>query len=141
MELTIVGKVLVPAKIENLQDLYEASIGLRSTDQVRTVDVSDALVDTGATMLSLPERYVAQLGLTSLRNHRARTSRGVADFGLYSTVQLTIQGRDCRLDVCEVPDDCPVLIGQIPLEQLDFVVDPVGQRLIGNPEHGGQQMI
>ena len=28
-----------------------------------------------------------------------------------------------RSDVSEVPDDCPVLIGQIPLESLDFVVD------------------
>jgi hypothetical protein len=34
-----------------------------------------------------------------------------------------------------------VLIGQIPLEGLDFVVDPQGQRLIGNPDHGGQHMI
>jgi hypothetical protein len=34
-----------------------------------------------------------------------------------------------------------VLIGQIPLEALDFVVDPIGQRLIGNPEHNGEHMI
>ncbi len=40
-----------------------------------------------------------------------------------------------------MPDECPVLIGQIPLEALDFLVDPIGQRLIGNPEHGGEQMI
>jgi hypothetical protein len=33
------------------------------------------------------------------------------------------------------------LIGQTPLELLDFVVDPIGQRLIGNPDHGGEQMI
>ena len=56
-------------------------------------------------------------------------------------MRLTVQGRDCLVEVAEVPEECPVLIGQIPLEMLDFVVDPVGQRLIGNPEHGGQQMI
>jgi hypothetical protein len=33
------------------------------------------------------------------------------------------------------------LIGQVPLELLDFVVDPRGQRLIGNPEHGGEHII
>jgi hypothetical protein len=27
------------------------------------------------------------------------------------------------------------------VRSLDFVVDPVGQRLIGNPDHGGEQMI
>jgi hypothetical protein len=32
------------------------------------------------------------------------------------------------------------LVG-IDTGSLDFVVDPAGQRLIGNPEHGGEQMI
>ena len=40
-----------------------------------------------------------------------------------------------------LPDDCPVLIGQVPLELMDFVVDPNSQRLIGNPAHGGVEML
>jgi hypothetical protein len=44
------------------------------------------------------------------------------------------------VDVLDLPDDVPVLIGQIPLEYLDFVVDPQTRRLIGNPAHGGEQM-
>ena len=35
----------------------------------------------------------------------------------------------------------PVLVGQIPLEGLDFVVDLANQRLIGNPAHGGEHII
>ena len=54
---------------------------------------------------------------------------------------LTIQERICECRVTEVDDKCPVLIGYIPLELLDFVVDPKGQRLIGNPDHDGQHMI
>jgi predicted aspartyl protease len=138
MESAAVEKVVVSAKIENLKDLYEAESGARSPDQVRSATVTDALVDTGATMLSLPKRLIEQLGMKKLRTRTARTAAGPVEFGLYSTVQLTIQDRECRLDVCEVPDDCPMLIGQVPLENLDFVVDPVGQRLIGNPEHGGK---
>jgi hypothetical protein len=34
-----------------------------------------------------------------------------------------------------------VLIGQLPLEGLDFVVDKAWGKLIGNPDHGGKQMI
>jgi hypothetical protein len=45
------------------------------------------------------------------------------------------------VDVLEVPDQVPVLIGQIPLEFMDYVVDPVGRRLIGNPAHGGHQVL
>lgn len=59
---------------------------------------------------------------------------------MYEAVRLTIQGRECVVEVHEIPDHSPVLIGQIPLEALDWVVDPNGQRLIGNPDHGGQHM-
>lgn len=141
MEIATMGKVLVSARVENLFDLYEAEQGRRSEDDVRRVDVDDALVDTGATLLSLPTRHIKQLGLTQVRERTARTVGGVIRMRIYSVVRLTIQDRDVATEVCEVPDDCPALIGQIPLEGLDFVVDPAGQRLIGNPAHGGEQMI
>jgi predicted aspartyl protease len=141
METVAMGKVLVTARIENLIDLYECERGRLAAEQARAVEVSDAPVDTGATMLSLPRRLVRQLGLSQRRSRPARTAGGPATFAIFEPVRLTIQGRDCAVEVAELPDDCPVLIGQIPLESLDFVVDPVGQRLIGNPDHGGQQMI
>jgi predicted aspartyl protease len=135
------GRVLVTATVENLFDLNDVERGLLTVDKVRRVEVTDALVDTGATILSMPKRYITQLGLRSLQTRQVRTGAGPRTAQVYGTVQLTIQGRDCRSDVVELPDDCPVLIGQVPLEQLDFVVDPVKQRLIGNPAHGGEQII
>ncbi len=141
MEIMTMGKVVVPARIENLQDAYEAEKTGLSAGAIRTVEVSDALVDTGATMLSLPRRLIAQLGLKRTRSKTARTPAGIVSFDIYGVVRLTVLERDCILEAAEIPDDCPVLIGQIPLDMLDFVVDPVGQRLIGNPEHGGKQMI
>ena len=89
----------------------------------------------------MPARLIQQLGLKPLRMRHVRTSAGLATVQMYGGVRLTIQGRDCLSDVTELPDDCPVLIGQIPLEALDFVVDPIGQRLIGNPAHGGEHII
>jgi predicted aspartyl protease len=141
METATMGKVLTTARIENVYDLHEVRLGSRAPDAVRRVDVADALVDAGASTLSLPRRLVAQLGLQLLRSRQARTSAGTVTLQEYGTVRLTIQGRDCTCDVVEVPDDCPALIGQIPLELLDFVVDLSGQRLIGSPAHGGEHVI
>lgn len=141
MEITTVGKVLVRAEIENLEDLYQMKLGQLASDRVRRVAVDDAIVDTGATMLSLPKRLIDDLGLERVRTRRARTAMGVSDFGVYSAVRLAVQGRECILEVAELPDECPVLIGQLPLEHMDWVVDPIGQRLIGNPAHGGEEMI
>jgi predicted aspartyl protease len=141
MGIQTMGKVLVTAKVESLEDLFQVDRGTLPDDQVRRIEVDDALVDTGATILSMPTRLIRQLGLRPVRSRQARTAAGIVTVQVYGTVRLTIQGRECPIDVSEVPDDCPVLIGQIPLELLDFVVDPVGQRLIGNPAHGGEHIL
>jgi hypothetical protein len=65
---------------------------------------------------------------------------GMTESTMYEAVRLTIQGRSCTMDVMEVPDDVPVLIGQLPLEHLDFVVDLRNQALVGNPAHGGEHI-
>jgi clan AA aspartic protease len=140
MESATIGKILVTATIENLQDLYDYERNLLPKEQVRRVEVNDAMVDTGATTLAVPKRLIAQIGLRPVRTRQARTSAVAITLQMYGTVRLTIQGRDCPCDVVEVPDACPVLIGQILLEAMDWVIDPA-QRLIGNPAHGGEHII
>jgi clan AA aspartic protease len=141
MELSTMGKVQVSAKIENLFDVENREQGTLPADQVRFVEVTDALIDTGATGLLLPKRLIGQLGLRAFRTQPSRTSAGSIPLTMVTAVRLTVQGRDCLSDVAEIPDEFPVVIGQVPLELLDFVVDPKRQQLIGNPEHGGQHMI
>lgn len=141
METATMGEVLVPAKIENIVDLYEASKGQIPDDQVRRIEVSDALVDTGASHLGLPKNLIDQPGIPQISSGRAKTTAGFRTFGIYGPVRLTIQGRFCSIDVAEIADECPVLIGYVPLELLDFVVNPKDQTLIGNPAHGGEFMI
>ncbi len=135
------GKVLVTAKIVNLQDLYIAERGLMPQEQVRSIEVTDATADTAATYLTVPRRLIAQLGLRPFSTRQARTAGGPITLNIYEAVRLIVQGREFTCDVAEIADDCPVLLGQIPLEGLDFVIDPQGQRLIGNPAHGGEHMI
>jgi len=140
METPTMGHVLTEATIESLEDLWAAKRGLIPTDQVRRVTVPDALVATGATLLSLPTRLIRQLGLEERYKRWVTSSIGVPEAAMYDAVRLTIQGRDCTMDVMEVPDVVPVLIGQLPLEHLDFVVDLKSRSLIGNPAHGGEHM-
>jgi predicted aspartyl protease len=141
MESDEMGRVTVEVEVENLEDSWESRRGLRTPNEVRRITISDALVDTGATTLSLPRRLIEHLGLSHQFERQVITSSGKDQAAMYTAVRLTIQGRTCTVDVMEVPDDVPSLIGQVPLELLDFVVDPVGQRLIGNPAHGGEHVI
>ena len=140
METATMGSVLVAAKIENLYDLYEVGKGRMKAEDVRRIEVPDALVDTGATELGMTTAMVAHLGLIPFKQRNARTANGNIVLHTYSTVRLTVQGRECHCDVMELPGDVPVQIGRIPLLQLDWLVDPKRHRLIGNPEHGGEHM-
>lgn len=138
METAELGRVTTEALIENLEDLWEVTRGLRMPSAARSVLVAEALIDTGATNLSLPSALIASLGLRKVGERPINTSRGPATAGRYEPVRLTILSRDCVVEVLEVPDGVPTLIGQIPLEYLDLVVDPKNRRLIGNPAHGGE---
>jgi predicted aspartyl protease len=138
METETIGKVVVTAVIETLDDLYQVKTGRLQPADVRRIEVHDAVVDTGATTLLLPKKMIASLGLEPLRVRHSRGSGGDFLLPVFGTVRLTVQGRDCPLDVGEIGDEFPVLIGQIPLAALDWVVDTKGRRLIGNPEHGGE---
>ncbi len=135
------GRVTVEAIVENLADQLRAEKNEGAPNEVRRLEIKDALVDTGATNLSLPHSLIQQLGLKLHRRRRTTTAGGPCEVGIYSPVRLTIQGRDCIVEVTELPDDCPALIGQIPLEAMDWVVDPNQRRLIGNPAHGGEWTI
>jgi predicted aspartyl protease len=140
METATMGRVIVPAKIESLDDLALARAGHLSLDEARFLVVADALVDTGSTRLSLPRPLIEQLGLIKFGSEREKTANGIREFGLFGPARLTVQERFCVVDVSELPDECPVLIGQVPLELMDWVVDAKGQRLVGNPAQGGEWM-
>ena len=92
METQTTGKVVVTAKIESLEDLYMVEEGLLPADQVRWLEVRDALVDTGATILSMPKRFVTQLGLRPVRSRQALTMPAPRLFR--STAPSALRSRD-----------------------------------------------
>jgi len=84
---------------------------------------------------------LAPLGLWPTTAVHGRTVSGPITMQKYEAVRLSVQGRKCVIEVHEIPDPATVLIGQIALETMDWVVDPKNGRIIGNPEHGGEQMV
>ena len=101
----------------------------------------NALVDTGASTLSLPTKIIEKLGLEKVGERTVITTKGPSTTTKYEAVRLTIMDRDCVVEVLEVPDSVPVLVGQVPLELLDLVVNPSAGTLTGNPEHGGEHVL
>jgi predicted aspartyl protease len=100
--------------------------------------VQEALVDTGSALLCLHGTSIQELGLVEDRKVGVRTANGQAARSVYAPVRITIHDRHCCGEVMEVPDDVPVLVGYIPLESLDLVVDPGQNAVVPDPASGGK---
>jgi predicted aspartyl protease len=128
------GKVVTKIRVENWLDAELVAAGAR-TERPRAIE-TDALVDTGAVKFYLKSSLIRQLGLRPIGEIRSRTMSARSETRkVFAPVSLEIQGRTGRFDVVEVPDVLPNIVGQIALEDLDWVVDCRNQKLIPNPEH------
>src|SRR3989440_11392539 len=128
------AKVTTRIRVENWLDAELVAAGSRH-EKPRAVE-TEALVDTGAVKFYLKSSVIEQLGLRPIGEIKSRTMSARSETRLvFSPVSLEIQGRTGRFDVVEVPDSLPNIVGQIPLEDLDWVVDCRNQKLIPNPEH------
>ena len=127
-------------ELENQYDLVAVKLGVMNPEDVRRLTVTDALVDTGATGLCLPIPLIEQLGLTPIEMRRARAATGIVERMLYSEVQFTILERTSTIQVTDLPEGSPVLVGHMVLEHLDLCVD-IKKGLIYNPAHDGEWII
>ena len=120
-------------KLTNDYDLELVQAGTLDPSDVRTVEI-DALVDTGATMLVLPADVAERLGVRvrGVRKVKFADAR-VQDLPLVGGIKLEIRGRDALVSALVGPIGSTALIGQIPLEEMDFIVDPKSRELRPNP--------
>jgi clan AA aspartic protease len=120
-------------KLTNTADRVRARDGRLDPGLVRALEV-DALVDTGATMLVLPADVVAALGLPELRSVEAvLADGGIRLVPVVADLAIEILGREMTCDALVMPPGSTPLIGQIPLEGLDLVVNPKSRELTVNP--------
>ena len=132
------GKVIVQLRLTNHADLvlraHKARVGAP-----RQVEI-EALVDTGATRLCLKPSVIKALGLRKTGEVNSRTTNGDRRRNVYAPVRLDLMKRNGNFDVVDIDEHVPNLLGQIPLEYLDLVVDPKAQTLRPNPAHGDKLM-
>lgn len=127
-------KISVTSRTSDYPDLSDYARKRRKA-RPRAIE-AEALVDTGVTRFPLERRIVEALGLRPVSEITSRTVSDLAEKRLvFSPVELEVQGRKGSFDVIQLSDTLPNIIGQIPLEHLDWVVDLRGRKLIPNPKH------
>ena len=128
------GEIVVEIELENSGDLGRVDAGeLREAD-VRRVAIP-AVADTGAMMLALPEDVVDRLGIRRRGSIDATYADGRRDeLPVAGALIVWIGDRSMAADCVVLPRGADALIGQLVLEGLDLIADPLNRTLHPRPE-------
>jgi len=124
------GQVITTITVTNHIDLVMAERGFIAAEEVRSVTLDNVVVDTGATLLSLPAHIISQLGLRQVGERDVETSAGINKGRIFAVAQIMVEGREGRFDCLELPEGVSaVLLGVTPMEQLGLEPDLKNRRL------------
>ena len=127
---------LTRAEIELISsdDLALARKGLIKKEAIKKLKVK-ALVDSGAYMLVINENIKRQLSLDVLGKETALLADGSErELEIVGPIEVRFKTRRTTVDALVVPNNAEVLLGAIPLEGMDVIIDPSKQELQLPPE-------
>ena len=128
------GEITVSAELENVGDRWRFEHGDCRESDIRRSTV-EAIVDTGAVMLVLPQNVVERLGVGIRRTvivsyaDERKEERPVA-----GPLTIRIGNRFMSTDCVVGPPLSEPLVGQIVMEALDLVADCTNRTLGPRPE-------
>ena len=133
------GLVHAEITLRNDGDVTNVRRGIIKEPEIRQTAVT-AMVDTGAATLVINEDIRRQLGLDIERSYEATLADGSKQtYGLSETVQILWKNRQAVCQAVVVPGAKNVLLGAIPLEAMDLVINPLKQELTG--AHGDEPLL
>jgi clan AA aspartic protease len=134
----MVGTVFEEIILKNEWDVGNALHGLIKASEVRQTTVP-VVVDTGAATLIINEAVRQELGLALEGTRESTLANGeVISCGIAEAVRVCWKNRDMTCRPWVVPGAKIVLLGAIPLEDMDLMVDPKNRKLVG--VHGDEPL-
>ena len=110
-------------------DLRVSNFGQPDLEEITV----NALVDTGALDLVIPEHLAIQLRLSDLRPREVHLADGSRKLVRYAgPIKVEMMGRDCVTAAVVMGDQ--VLLGSIPMQAMDVVIHPRSEQVVPNPE-------
>jgi len=124
------GNVFAEITVKNVRDIGLAQAGYITENNVRSLTFT-AIVDTGATTLVINEKIFNQLGLSVMETRDTNLAGGGRiECKVTDAVHIQWKDRFAVVNAVVLPEGQP-LLGVIPLEFMDLMVDPVNRELVG----------
>lgn len=115
--------------------LIYANISLSNPREkkLKAIEIN-SLVDTGAMWMCVPKHIAIQLGLEELEKREVTTADGIKHVCSYvGPLQIKFENRSCFTGALVLGDD--MLLGAIPMEDMDLIIQPLKRTLTVNPEN------
>lgn len=128
------GLIYAEIELVNPVDLGLVRRGHLNKAEVRR-EIVRALVDGGAYMLCINEHIRAQLDLETVSAAEAELADGTRrKVDVVGPVMINFKNRTTSCNAAVLPGDTEVLLGAIPMEDLDVVLVPKEQTIDVNPD-------
>lgn len=127
------GMIYADLTLSNVGDMELARLGYKKPEEIRSMQVT-ALVDTGAYTLAMPEHIATQLDLPFVEYREFELADGSKQkMPVVGPVYVRFKNRQT---VCYAVTtrDSDVLLGTIPMEDMDVVLNPPAQTIEVNPD-------
>jgi clan AA aspartic protease len=127
------GMIYADSTLLNAGDVEVARRGFMAESDIRAVAVR-ALVDTGAFTMGIPESIAVQLDLPFLEEREFDPADGSKKkLPMVGPVLVKFKNRQTICFAVKTQDD-DVLLGSIPMEDMDVVLNPRKETIELNPE-------
>ena len=129
------GLVYAEIDLISVDDMVLQRRGYLDKDKIKQVKVK-ALVDSGAYMLSINETVRAQLDLPFIeKQFGTLADETVMEVEIVGPVEIRFENRSTTVRAVVLPGNSEILLGAIPMEDMDVLIDPKQQKLLVNPKH------
>lgn len=128
------GLVYAEIELTSVDDLVLHRRGFLPEDKIKRMTIN-ALVDTGAYMLVISDHIRQQLDLPFIEEQVFRLADEKEVRGqVVGPVEVRFENRSTTVRAVVLEGVVEPLLGSIPMEVLDVIVEPKQQRLVVNPE-------
>jgi clan AA aspartic protease len=129
------GVIYAEIELINAIDLGMAKRHKIGEEEIKRIKVN-MLVDTGSVYMCINESVQQQLQLEVIEKRKGQLADGsIVEHDVVGPIEVRFKNRRCCVDAMVLPGDNELLLGAIPLEDMDVLIHPYRQELIVNPEH------
>jgi clan AA aspartic protease len=127
------GLIYADIELVSAGDTELARKGYIKKEDIKKEQIT-ALVDSGAYMLCINEHIKSQLDLPVVSNMEAELADGtITTMDIVGPVIINFKNRTTSCNAAVLPGESEVLLGAIPLQDLDVVLVPKLQTIDVNP--------